>query len=75
VATIHARSVKGGWRSDLLDLETGVLRPLGEAIYPDGWPSLPAGSIGTRLFLQEKGGLVEIDLATGRRKVILRPEE
>lgn len=65
------RSIQQGWRSDLLDLETGALRPIGEGLYPQGWPSLPPGSLGTRLFVQEKGGLVRIDPATGRRTAIL----
>ena len=61
------------WRSELVDLERGTRRPLGEGLLPAGWPSLPMGSIGTKLFLQEKGGLVLIDPATGSRRVILRP--
>lgn len=59
------------WQSYLLNLESGALRPVGR-LHPQGWPSLPAGSIGTRLFAEEGGGLVRIDPATGRRTVILR---
>jgi hypothetical protein len=61
------------WRSALLDLESGALRPLGEGLSPEGWPSLPPGSIGTQLFVQKKGGLVRIDPVTGRQTAILRP--
>lgn len=61
------------WRSELVDLERGTRQPLGEGLLPAGWPGLPAGSIGTKLFLQERGGLVLIDPATGRRRVILHP--
>ncbi|HET9225871.1 MAG TPA: hypothetical protein VFR31_04350, partial [Thermoanaerobaculia bacterium] len=60
------------WRSLLLDVDRGTLRPLGEGLHPAGWPSLPEGSVGTRLFIQDKGGLVQLDTRTGRRKVILR---
>lgn len=63
------------WRSALLDLRSGALRPIGEGLFPQGWPSLPIGSIGTRLFVQKNGGLVQIDPATGRRRVILHPED
>ena len=62
------------WRSDLLDLESGSLRPIGEGLFPEGWPSLAPGSIGTQLFLQKKGGLVRIDPMTGRQHAILHPE-
>ncbi|HWN40949.1 MAG TPA: hypothetical protein VNW71_01945, partial [Thermoanaerobaculia bacterium] len=62
------------WRSDLLDLESGALRPIGEGLFPEGWPSLAPGSIGTQLFLQKKGGLVRIDPASGRQHAILHPE-
>ena len=74
VATARGRSVTEGWRSDLLDLETGALRPVGEGLYPQGWPGLPPGSIGTRLFVRKNGGLVRIDPATGRQTAILHPE-
>lgn len=73
VATAPDRSVTGGWRSDLLDLETGALRPVGEGLYPQGWPALPPGSVGTKLFARRNGGLVRIDPATGRQTIILRP--
>ena len=72
LATTGNRSIQEGWRSDLLDLETGALRPIGEGLFPQGSPSLPPGSLGTRLLVQEKGGLVRIDPATGRRTTILR---
>ena len=62
------------WRSALLDLESGALRPIGEGLFPQGWPSLPPGSIGTRLFVQKHGGLVQIDPGTGRWRTILRAE-
>ncbi|HVG06985.1 MAG TPA: hypothetical protein VNM67_04715 [Thermoanaerobaculia bacterium] len=67
-------SSEKAWRTVLLNLDSGALRPLGEGLYPDGWPSLPTGSIGTQLFVQKNGGLVRIDPATGRQHVILHPE-
>ena len=73
VATALGRSITDGWRSDLLDLETGALRPVGEGLYPQGWPTLPPGSVGTKLFASKNGGLVRIDPATGRLHTILRP--
>jgi hypothetical protein len=60
------------WRSDLLDLGSGALRPIGEGLFPEGWPSLPVGSVGAQLFIQKEGGLVRIDPASGRLRVILR---
>ncbi|HWM94755.1 MAG TPA: hypothetical protein VN493_28640 [Thermoanaerobaculia bacterium] len=77
VATSASSQIGQGlsrWRSELLDLERGTRRLIGEELYPVGWPGLPEGSIGTELFLGEKGGLVRIDPATGRKRVILRPE-
>lgn len=62
------------WRSAFLNLDSGALRPLGEGLYPQGWPNLPPGSIGTQLFVQKKGGLVRIDPATGRQHAILHPD-
>lgn len=61
------------WHNAVLDLESGDLRAIGEGSYPEGWPVLPPGSIGTQLFVEKEGGLVRIDPATGRRRVILRP--
>lgn len=61
------------WRSLLLDVDRGSLRPLGEGLHPAGWPGLPEGSVGTRLFIQDEGGLVQLDARTGRRKTILQP--
>lgn len=58
-------------RSLLLDLDRGTWRPLVEGMVPVAGPRLPPGSPGTRLFLQDRGGLVEQDPATGRRRVIL----
>lgn len=63
------------WRSALLDLESGALRQIGEGLYQEGWPILPPGSIGTQIFVQKHGGLVRIDPATGRRRVILHPDD
>lgn len=74
VTTTRDRSLKKDWRSDLLDLESGKLRPIGEGLFPQGWPSLAVGSIGTQLFVQKNGGLVRIDPATGLQHAILRPE-
>ncbi|MFP5284233.1 MAG: hypothetical protein ACLGI9_00695, partial [Thermoanaerobaculia bacterium] len=74
LATTESRSIQEGWRSDLLDLETGAVRPIGEGLYPQGSPGLPPGSVGTLLFVQEQGGLVRIDPATGRHTAILRSE-
>jgi hypothetical protein len=78
VVTVVPLGAHGDWAprySLLLDLERGTWRKLGDVIVPAAG-SLPAlGSLGTRLFLQNRGGLVEVDLATGRRRVILRPEE
>lgn len=74
VASTRDRTSEKAWRSDLLDLESGALRPLGAGLFPQGWPSLPAGSIGTRLFVQKNGGLVRIDPGASRRHAILHPE-
>lgn len=74
VATAPGRSAREAWRSDLLDLESGALRPVGEGLYPQGWPGLPPGSIGTRLFVRKNGGLVRIDPETGRQTALLHPE-
>jgi hypothetical protein len=76
VVTVVPTGARGDWtprRSLLLDLERGTWRNLGDGIVPLAG-SLPApGSFGTRLFLQRRGGLVEVDLATGLQRVILRP--
>jgi hypothetical protein len=63
------------WRSILLNLDSGAMRPIGEGLYPEGWPSLPTGSIGTQLFVQKDGGLVQIDPETGSQRAILHPEK
>jgi hypothetical protein len=60
-------------RESLLDLERGALGPIGKGLFPEGWPSLAPGSIGTQFFVQKKGGLVRID-PSGRQRVILHPE-
>jgi hypothetical protein len=72
VATTRNPSEKT-WRSVLLDLESGALRPIGEGLFPHGWPGLPIGSIGTKLFVQENGGLVQIDPVAGHQRAILHP--
>ncbi|MFL6291555.1 MAG: hypothetical protein ACJ759_11735 [Thermoanaerobaculia bacterium] len=74
VASTQDRSVERAWRSDLLDLESGALRPIGEGLVPQGWPSLPVGSLGTQLFVRKNGGLVRIDPEAGRQNTILRSE-
>jgi len=74
VASTQDRPVEKAWRSDLLDLETGALRPIGEGLFPQGWPNLPVGSIGTQLFVQKNGGLVRIDPGASRQRAILHPE-
>jgi len=73
VASTQDRSVEKAWRSDLLDLESGALRPLGEGLFPQGWPNLPVGSIGTQLFVRKNGGLVRIDPGASRQRAILHP--
>lgn len=68
---------RGNWdsrRSLLLDLDRGTWRPLADGVVPVALNDLPPGSLGTRLFFHHGGGLLEIDPATGRRRVILRPE-
>ncbi len=62
-------------RSGVLDLDNGVLRTLGVGIVPVGSPGLAPGSLGTRLFWQDRGGLVEVDPATGERRVILKQND
>ena len=61
-------------RSLLLDLERGGWRPLVDGLAPAAWTNLPPGSPATRLFFDNRGGLVELDPETGQRRVILRPE-
>lgn len=56
----------------LLDLDRGTWRSLVAGMVPAAWTDLPPGSLGTRLFFQDRGGLVEVDPATGRQRVILR---
>lgn len=60
------------WRNFLLDVDRGTLKPIAEGLIPTGWPSLPEGSLGTRLFIQDGGGLVQLDAGTGRQKTVLR---
>jgi hypothetical protein len=62
-------------RALLLDLDRGTWKPLVDGMVPVAWFNLPPGSLGTRLFFDNRGGLVELDPATGRQRVILRPEE
>ncbi|MES1244688.1 MAG: hypothetical protein ABUT39_23980 [Acidobacteriota bacterium] len=62
-------------RSLLLDLDRGTWRPLADGMVPVAWSHLTPGSLGTRLFFQNEGGLFEVDPATGHRRVILQPEE
>jgi hypothetical protein len=59
----------------LLDLDRGTWRSLVDGMAPLSWPKTSIGSPGTRLFLQDRGGLVEVDPATGRQRVILRNKE
>lgn len=66
-----ARNDWASRRSLLLDLDRGTLRLLGGGIVPVPWAHLPPASPGTRLFLQGRGGLVDLDPETGRRRVIL----
>lgn len=66
-----ANQDRSHWRTFLLDLDRGTLLPFGEGLSPVGWPGLRVGSLGTQLFLQGRNGLVRIDPATGRRRVIL----
>lgn len=62
-------------RALLLDLDRGTWKPLLDGMVPVAWFNLPPGSLGTRLFFDSRGGLFEVDPATGRRRTILRPEE
>lgn len=68
----------GDWASRqnlLLDLDRGTWKPFVNGVVPAAWTHLPPGSLGTRLFFDNDGGLFEVDLKTGRRRVILHPEE
>jgi hypothetical protein len=62
-------------RTLLLDLDRGTWKPVVDGMVPVAWFNLPPGSLGTRLFFDSRGGLFEVDPATGRRRTILRPEE
>ncbi len=62
-------------RTLLLDLGRGTLKPVVEGMVPAVWFNQPPGSPGTRLFFDSEGGLVEIDPATGSRRVILQPKK
>lgn len=62
-------------RSLLLDLDRGTWKPLADGLVPVAWVGPPPGSLGTRLFFDNRGGLFELDPATGHRRVILHPEE
>lgn len=73
VLAVRKAGLPKNWRSLLLDVERGTLRPIGEGLHPAGWPSLPVGSLGTRLFIQDEGGLVQVDPRTGRQRSILHP--
>jgi hypothetical protein len=78
VVTIVPPGSRNDWasrRSLLLDLDRGTVRPLISGMASAASPDLPPGSPGTRLFFQNRGELVELDPATGRRRVILRASE
>lgn len=73
VVTLTGEPSEKTSRSLFLDLESGALRPIGKGLYPQGWPGLPPGSLGTQLFVQKRGGLVRVDPMNGYQKIILRP--
>jgi hypothetical protein len=78
VVCVVPRGRPGGRESRqnlLLDLERGTWKPLIHGTVPVAWSHVPVGSLGTRLFLDNEGGLFELDPATGRRRVILHPEK
>ncbi|HEX3131906.1 MAG TPA: hypothetical protein VH394_31500 [Thermoanaerobaculia bacterium] len=59
----------------LLDLDRGTWKPLVAGVAPAAWAPVAVGSLGTRLFFDNRGGLFELDPATGHRRVILHPEK
>lgn len=59
------------WQILLLDLETGEVRTLASGLLPVEGPNRGPASIGSRLFRNRQGGLVSLDPATGKTRVIV----
>lgn len=64
--------VPSSWRILLLDLATGKARSLAPRLLPSGSLKRGPQSIGSRLFRDEYGGLVVLDPATGKTRILVR---
>lgn len=60
------------WRVLLLDFTTGEVRSLAPRLLPAGSPKSGPRSIGSCLFKDEYGGLVVLDPATGKARILVR---
>lgn len=60
------------WRVLLLDFATGEVRSLASRLLPAGSLRRGPRSIGSRLFQDEYGGLVSLDPATGKTRILVR---
>ena len=59
------------WQIFLLNLATGEVRSLAKGLLPVEGPNRGPSSAGSRLFRDGKGGLVSLDPATGKTRVIV----
>ncbi|HKV07402.1 MAG TPA: hypothetical protein VJ725_04625 [Thermoanaerobaculia bacterium] len=59
------------WQILLLDLTTGEVRSLASGLLPVEGPNRGPASAGSRLFRNAQGGLVSLDPATGKTRVIV----
>ena len=57
-------------RALVLDLRTGSMRRVGRGLIPLAHPGTSPESIASRLFLNHQGQLVQLDLETGRERVV-----
>jgi len=81
VVALRAKAGVSAWTSLLVDLKTGGVKTLGEGLFPlatfsywnttDPFAGPSPGSPASRLFFTPDHRLVEVDPATGVRKVIL----
>jgi hypothetical protein len=70
VAVTRENEGREGWRSWLLDLESGASRLLGEELVPVSRLS-PPGDLGSKLFLEGGDRLVRLDPLRGGKRVVL----
>jgi hypothetical protein len=81
IVALRAKAGDSAWTSLLVDLKTGNVKTLGEGLFPlvtfshwnttDPFAGPSPGSPASRLFSTPDASLVEVDPATGERRVIL----